>query len=394
MFLPNYFRYVQARPVYGNVFPKDETFKKTHQHLQFLSQFLSYSQEALMRKALVSQKEAIWIFCHPNLSEKLSLCDIIEIFLFYPLLAKNIINNPVFQDFSKNVTQEEFKHYFQNKRSAETFKEICDITGVKLIGFNFTEESHALIYELGKMLSLVDFGKINDVPTEDCLKLLKKMLAMPFAFSDELRSKLTRILNALSNTNFIRELNELDATNLMLFARLFERVASEVLETPQLLDKLSAKQLETLCVQHQSVADKVITTEKLLRKTLVGPNVENEKLMLQQAKLASSHYAIVDKLFHLFSPAFCPPYPSSVVTEQYGLCLFFLGKQQPSIAKKILTTPYLCYLLNGCHVERLERTVALWETMKKLCIELASSPASDPSLEAEISSKVGKLKIE
>lgn len=389
MFSPNYFRYIQARSIYGNAFPKEKKIEKTHQYLQLLSS----SQEKLVEKALDSQKVAIVIFCHPEISQNLSMSDMIEVFLFYILFTEKIINEPVFRSFARNITKEELKHFFQNKCSVETFEKICKMADSEPIKSDFTGESHALIYTLGKMFFHIDFKNLDNEPAENCRKLLKRMLAMLDAYSDTFRLKLTRVLNALSNVNFIRELKKLEINDVMFFSKLFREVAEEVLKTPEIFDKLSAKQLEALCLQHEVVADQIMADEKLLRKTFSDPNVEGEKLIVQQAKLASPHSAIVKKLFPLFAPAFCPPYSSHEVSEQYGLCLFFLGKEQPSIAKKILQTPYLRHLLNGQHLARLEHTTALWEAMEKICIKLTLPPSVDPSLETEISDEVGKLKI-
>lgn len=387
MFSPHYFNYIQARSIYGNDFPKKSNVIKTYRYLQLLS----CPEDRLTETALAFQKDAIFMFCYPEITQKLSLRTMIEIFITHPVLAENIINTPTFKDFLKNIDEDAFAEFFEFKGTLDVYKKIFKNSNFDNFNKPYPADFYDLACRLRKTIPLVDLKNLKAKPAQDCIALLEKLIA---CCPDETAKKgAEKILAILFNEDCIQKLNDATTSDLTHLGKFSRSIAEEILNTSHLLNKLSREQLQLLCYTHFIVADKVIATKDLLSKTFETPTNDNKALMLQQAILASPHHAIAENLFYLFAPLFCPPFSSRVELEQYGKCLFFLGKEQPSIAKKILETPHLCSLLNEEYSKRLKCTVALWETMQKICIRLAAPPISDPSSETEISEQVQKLKI-
>ena len=171
--------------------------------------------------------------------------------------------------------------------------------------------------------------------------------------------------------------------------------AETALKNPALLEKLTSNNLCDLCYIHPKVAEKVICTRSLLMKTLQDAesvhhahhrhhghdhtfhrSYQVHKMQQQQAKLASWHPELAEKVFEEYFGLFSQG-ADYFVKERISM-LSELGKNSPKIAQKILQDPDLDCHLNENNRLILEHVVSLYQKMREIFL-LPPKPDSDQS---------------
>ena len=301
---------------------------------------------------------------------------------------------PELNNFSRNLSFDQFDKYFERGVPLG-----IQLSGIKNINLNDESESSAAATNVivqfkktSRLFSGIDFSKLDPIEVQKCREYIKYLYKIDVGL---LKKYLDAFLKALDNPRFIDELEKLNNEDFGVFCFSFQNIAETALKNPALLEKLTSNNLCDLCYIHPKVAEKVICTRSLLMKTLQDAesvhhahhrhhghdhtfhrSYQVHKMQQQQAKLASWHPELAEKVFEEYFGLFSQG-ADYFVKERISM-LSELGKNSPKIAQKILQDPDLDCHLNENNRLILEHVVSLYQKMREIFL-LPPKPDSDQS---------------
>ena len=390
MLLPMFIKFAHKQRVYGNRFPSGSKLARANRILRL--SILSSGE--LVDIALASKLDAKLIFSYPEIAQKLSLKDMLKIFFDDPELFLALRMTPELNNFSRNLSFDQFDKYFERGVPLG-----IQLSGIKNINLNDESESSMAATNVivqfkktSRLFSGIDFSKLDPIEVQKCREYIKYLYKIDVGL---LKKYLDAFLKALDNPRFIDELEKLNNEDFGVFCFSFQNIAETALKNPALLEKLTSNNLCDLCYIHPKVAEKVICTRSLLMKTLQDAesvhhahhrhhghdhtfhrSYQVHKMQQQQAKLASWHPELAEKVFEEYFGLFSQG-ADYFVKERISM-LSELGKNSPKIAQKILQDPDLDCHLNENNRLILEHVVSLYQKMREIFL-LPPKPDSDQS---------------
>lgn len=384
MLTPSFlFHALRTRALHGNTsphkVPSNETFDFKLLH------WLRLPERELLSILLESEKDAITAFCHPTIIDKLSLEDMLKIFVAHPVLSDQLIQIPIFQKLlNQGLTLEVLSFTIGDHKDSSAalifLKKIkenpnfSDFNNRNSLAKEFMFFLLTLdINRYDKICTSVDFHHLDSPHAKRCLDYTKKMLQDPSFLNAIGRAPLHALKEnfiiiqkaALQNTNLINELDKLPIADLVFLASKFPSIAEELLNNSTLLNRLTDPDLAAIGTFQRKFAEHLLLTPSL-----------KEKLSPQSTLMLALRYSsVAEQLFEKM-------HWSDNLDDMPDICTFIGAmSHQPKVFKKILNIPSVQTLLNGDPnlSQFLKDPMSLYEAMQKICLDLRATLDSPSS---------------